>query len=79
MEIPSSLKNDIVPRVNNLSCFHVKNPQDVLHYGMGEIANSYERLICYFHILKNTLACPHILHKLLFSNAPGTMHIPRNP
>ena len=35
--ISSSTKHDIVPRVNNLCCFCVKNPQNVLHYGIGKI------------------------------------------
>ena len=33
--ISSSLKHDIVPRVNNLYCFMQSDPQDLLHYGMG--------------------------------------------
>ena len=32
--IISSLKHDTVPRVNKLYCFYVKNPQNVLHYGI---------------------------------------------
>ena len=32
--IISSLKHDTLPRVNKLYCFYVKNPQNVLHYGI---------------------------------------------
>ena len=42
--IISSLKHDTVPRVNNLYCFYVKNPQNVLHYGIVKTVN-YEQFI----------------------------------
>ena len=37
--IISSLKHDTVPRVNKLYCFYVKNPQNVLHYGIVKTVN----------------------------------------
>ena len=36
----SSLKHDTVPRVNKLYCFYVKNPQNVLHYGIVKTVNA---------------------------------------
>ena len=40
--IISSLKHDTVPRVNKLYCFYVKNPQNVLHYGIVKTVNEFE-------------------------------------
>ena len=42
--ISSSLKHDIVPRVNDLDCFYAKDPpppqkKNLLHYGNGKVAN----------------------------------------
>ena len=37
-----SLKHDTVPRVNNLYCFYVKNPQNRLHYGIVQVVNSVQ-------------------------------------
>ena len=37
----SSLKHDRVPRVFNLYCFYVKTHQNVLHYGMVKIVNTF--------------------------------------
>ena len=37
--ISNSLKRDTVPRVNTLYCFYVKNPPNVLHYGIGKIVS----------------------------------------
>ena len=37
--IISSLKHNTVPRVNKLYCFYVKNPQNVLHYGIVKTVN----------------------------------------
>ena len=37
----SSLKHDPVPRENKLYCFYVKNPQNVLHYGIVKTVNSH--------------------------------------
>ena len=37
--ICSSLKHDTFPRVSNLYCFYVKNPQIVLHYGIVQVVN----------------------------------------
>ena len=38
--ISCSLKSDTVPRVNNLYCFYVKNPQNRLHYGIVQVVNN---------------------------------------
>ena len=39
--IISTLKHDTVPRVNKLYCFYVKNPQNVLHYGIVKTVNHW--------------------------------------
>ena len=43
--IISSLKHDTVPRVNKLYCFYVKNPQNVLHYGIVKTVNEVPNVI----------------------------------
>ena len=43
--IISSLKHDTVPRVNKLYCFYVKNPQNVLHYGIVKTVHGRTNLV----------------------------------
>ena len=53
--ISCSLKHDTVPRVNNLYCFYVKNPQDRLHYNKKQYNNLLNSRRRSFSDLKNYL------------------------